>query len=73
MVGDLQRSGIECLEEQVNISNQNVKAAEAQFREARYRGADRAFQPLPHRYGRSALLTALALGYRRGIPLRADI
>ncbi len=47
MVGDLQRPDLNALEEQVSISNQNVLAAEANFRAARYAIGDRTGSLVP--------------------------
>ena len=44
---------LNALEEQVSISNQNLKAAEAQFREAKFAVQDRPLQPVPHGFRRS--------------------
>ena len=55
---------LNALEEQVSISNQNIKMAEAQFREAKFARADRALQPVPDDYRFSFHCELAIVGYR---------
>ena len=63
---------LNALEEQVSISNQNVIAAEAQFREAKFAVRDCALQPVPDDFRRSFHCERANVGYRRPAVLKTS-